>query len=68
MIWISIVVGTAACALTIVRTLFYSWTALIPNTNWWYIIGGLTLVCLIIAVIGSMLASSEAAWQGVSRK
>jgi hypothetical protein len=67
-IWTSIVVGTTACGLAIVGTLFYSWTALIPNSNWWYIIGGLTLVCLIIAAIGSMLASSEAAWQGVSRE
>jgi glutamate:GABA antiporter len=65
-IWISIIVGTTACVLAIVGTLFYSWTALIPNTSWWYIIGGLTLVCLIIAAIGSMVASSEAAWQGVS--
>jgi amino acid transporter len=67
-IWASIVVGTTACGLAIVGTLFYSWTALIPNSSWWYIIGGLTLVCLIIAAIGSMLASSEAAWQGVSRE
>ncbi len=66
-IWASIVVGTTACGLAIVGTLLYSWTALIPNSSWWYIIGGLTLVCLIIAAIGSMLASSEAAWQGVSR-
>jgi glutamate:GABA antiporter len=65
-IWACIVLGSITCLLAIVGTLFYSWTPLIPNGNWLYIIGGLTIVCLVVAAIGSMLASSEAAWQGVS--
>src|SRR5713226_2924031 len=32
------------------------------------IIGGLTLICLIIAAIGSMVASSEASWQSLEEK
>ena len=62
------IVGPIACAFAIVDTLFNSWiVGLIPNANWWYIVGGLTLVCLIVAAIGSMLASSEAAWQDLSK-
>jgi amino acid transporter len=63
---ISIVLGSVSCLLAIVGTLFYSWTSLISNNQWWFIIGGLTLVCLIIAAIGSMFATSEAAWEDMS--
>ena len=62
------IVGPIACVFAIVDTLFNSWiSGLIPNANWWYIVGGLTLVCLIVAAIGSMLASSEAAWEDLSQ-
>ena len=66
---VCIVFGIIACALSIVDTLFNSWVpqTQIDNGHWWYIIGGLTLVCLIVAAIGSMLASSEAAWQNLSK-
>jgi len=65
---ISAIVGPIACAFAIIDTLLNSWiVGLIPNANWWYIVGGLTLVCLIVAAIGSMLASSEAAWQDLSK-
>jgi amino acid transporter len=65
---VSVVLGSVSCILAIVCTLFFSWIpSLIGNNHWWYIIGGLTAVCLIIAMIGSMLASSEAAWQDLSR-
>ena len=51
-----------------VGTLAFSWNStLIPNANWWYIIGGLTVMCLIVAAIGSMVASSEAAWEGFNK-
>jgi len=63
-LWISIVLGTVTCIVSIVGTLVYS---LIPsqidNAHWWYIVGGITVVCLAIAGIGSMLANSEANWQ-----
>ncbi len=63
-LWISIVLGTATCILSIIGALVFS---LIPqyisNNVWWLIVGGITAVCLVIAGIGGMLASSEADWQ-----
>jgi amino acid transporter len=64
---ISIVLGSASCVLAILGTLIFSWTTLISNGQWWYIIGGLTLICLVIAGVGSMLASGEAAWETMSK-
>jgi glutamate:GABA antiporter len=61
-----IIIGPISCMVAIVDTLFFSWIPQIDNSHWWYIIGGLTLVCLTIAAIGSMFATSEAAWQGLS--
>lgn len=67
-LWISIILGSVSCVLAIVGTLFFSWIpTLISNSQWWYIIGGLTAVCLVVAAIGSMVASSEASWQGLSK-
>ena len=67
-LFISVVLGSISCILAIVGTLFFSWIpTLITNDKWWYIIGGLTVICLVIAAVGSMLASSEAAWQDLSK-
>jgi len=58
------VVGPVICVATIAETLVSSWLpALISNGQWWLLVGGLTLVCLILCAVGSMLASSEAAWE-----
>lgn len=63
-LWISIVLGTASCLLSIVGALVYSLIpSLLDNSRWWYIVGGITLACIIIAAIGSMFANSEASWQ-----
>ena len=62
-IWLAVILGVASCITAIVGTLFFSWTGLISNGQWWYIIGGLTLVCLVIAALGSMLASGQASWE-----
>ena len=66
-LWLSIVLGTATCLVSIVGTLIYS---LIPNqidnSHWWYIVGGITVVCLVMAGIGSLIANSEAAWQNIN--
>jgi amino acid transporter len=64
---ISGVLGSVSCLLAILGTLLYSWTTLISNGQWWYIIGGLTLICLVIASLGSMLASGEAAWETMGK-
>ena len=66
-LWISIILGTATCVVSIVGTLVYS---LIPNqidnSHWWYIVGGITVVCIGVAGIGSVLANSEANWQNLN--
>jgi len=68
-IWISAAVGFIACILTIIDTLLNSWIAqLIGNDKWWYIVGGLTLACLIVAAIASLFANSEADWEELSSK
>ena len=63
-LWISVVVGFVACSLVIIDTLLNSWIpTLIDNGKWWYIVGGLTALCLIAAASGSMFATSEAVWE-----
>lgn len=63
-LWISIVFGTTTCIVSIVGTLLYSLIPLqIGNNVWWIIVGGITGVCLVLAAVGGMLASSEADWQ-----
>jgi len=65
-LWITVLVGPFACLLAIVDTLFFSWISQIGNNSWWYIVGGITVICLVIAGIGAMLASGEASWQKLS--
>lgn len=60
---VSVIVGPLACLFAIVDTLFFSWISQISNSQWWYIIGSVTIVCIILAAIGSIFASSEANWQ-----
>ncbi len=64
-LWGSVVLGIPACILTIVDTLLVSWTPLIPAGEWWFLVGSLTLIFLIISAFSSMLARSEAAWQEI---
>lgn len=60
----SVLVGTVLCGATIIITLFNSFIpSLIPNSTWVWIVGGLTLACLILCGIGSMLTTSEALWE-----
>jgi len=60
----SVLVGTVLCGTTIVITLFNSFIpTLIPNGTWVLIVGGLTLACLMLCGIGSMLTTSEAQWE-----
>jgi amino acid transporter len=63
LLWGSAAVGFAACLVTILDTMLNSWTVLIPNTSWWYIVGGLTLFYLIACAIASMVANSQANWE-----
>ncbi|HTI13421.1 MAG TPA: APC family permease [Dictyobacter sp.] len=63
LLWITVYIGLISCLLTIVDTLFFSWTSLIPNTQWWYLVGSLMLIFLLVSAFLSLLARSEARWQ-----
>jgi amino acid transporter len=68
LIWACIVVGLSSCIVAIYCTLRYSWIGQISN-NWWGLwVGALTLIFLTIALIGSMVANSEAAWQSMKEE
>jgi len=63
-LWISIVFGTTTCVISIIGALVFSLIpGLIGNNVWWLIVGGITAVCIVVALLGGMLASSEADWQ-----
>ncbi len=66
-LWLSIIVGSLACLLTIAGILTYSWIpTLIQNNQWWIFVGGLAIAVLVVAALGGLIASSEAAWEGTS--
>ena len=61
---VCVIVGSLASIVSIVDTLFYSWVpAIVTNEQWRYIVGCITVICLIIAGIGSMFANSQAEWE-----
>jgi amino acid transporter len=62
-LWISTGLGLLSSCYTVIDTLLFSWTGLVSNSQWWYFVGGLTSIFLIIAGVGSMIANSEAYWQ-----
>ena len=60
----SVCSGIVLCVGAIVTTLVNSFIPqLMPNNVWSYVVGGLTLICLILCGIGSMLTNSEAQWE-----
>ncbi|GER89190.1 hypothetical protein KDW_33520 [Dictyobacter vulcani] len=67
-IWLSVVVGLVSCSATIIDTLFFSWTNLLPDYQWWYLVGGLTIVFLILSAFISIFAKSEVDWQTLNRE
>ena len=63
-LWICIILGTATCVISIIGALFFSLIpALIPNNIWILVVGGITAVCIVVGLVGAMLASSEAGYQ-----
>lgn len=63
-LWFCMLFAPVACVLAIVVTLFYSpIPQLIPNGQWGYLVGGLTVGWLVCAAMVSTLASNEAAWE-----
>ncbi len=65
-LFVAIPLGVISCILAIVDTMFFSWIGtLINNLQWLLAISSVTFVCIIIAVIGSIFASSEASWESM---
>jgi glutamate:GABA antiporter len=61
---ICVIIGSLASIATIADTLFYSWVPdLVTDGQWRNIVGSITVICLIIAGIGSMFANSQAEWE-----
>lgn len=68
-LWISGIVSSLACLAIVLDTLFFSWIPLaIPNDRWLYLVGSITLISLIAAAVGSMIAHSEASWQNLDQE
>jgi amino acid transporter len=62
----SVLSGSVLCVGAIVTTLTNSFIPqLMPNQTWGYVVGGLTLACLILCGIGSMLTHSQAQWEAM---
>jgi amino acid transporter len=62
-LWGSLLVGGSSCLFVLVDTLLNSWTPLLSNATWTLALGAILLIILFALGIGSMLATSEAAWQ-----
>jgi peptidoglycan biosynthesis protein MviN/MurJ (putative lipid II flippase) len=67
-IWLSIVIGGMACIVTVIAILVYPWIPQVSSNLWWIIVGGLGLALLIIAGVGSMVASGEAGWEDMGKE
>jgi glutamate:GABA antiporter len=58
------IIGPISCIATIVTAVLYSWIpSLIPNGSWTLTVSGVVVACFTFVALGSMFASSEAAWQ-----
>jgi hypothetical protein len=65
---ICVIVGSLASITAILDTLSYSWVPqIVTNEQWRYIVGSITVICLIIAGIGSMFANSQAEFEKFER-
>ncbi len=63
-LWYGIIVAPVVCLFTIVVTLGYSpLPQQIDNAQWFWLLIGLTLFCLLATGIGCAFASSEVMWQ-----
>jgi len=59
-----VIIGMVASVAAIVDTLLNSWIVQqISNEQWRNIVGVITVLCLIIAALGSMYASGNASWE-----
>ena len=63
---VCVIVGLGSCIVAIIDTLRFSWIAQISNNEWGLWVGGLTLVFLTGAIVGSMFAYSQASWESLT--
>jgi glutamate:GABA antiporter len=62
-LWLCCLIGPIACLLAIIDTVKNSWIPQIDNGHWSVILLGITALLIVIAAVGAMMATSEAAWQ-----
>ena len=63
LLWGSVLLGTSACLFVLALTLLNSWTPALSNATWTLALSAILVVILFALAIGSMYATSEAAWQ-----
>ncbi len=64
LLWASVVVGPLTCMVVVWDTLANSWIPqLIPNDQWWYLVGCIALISIVVAVILTMYGSSQVIWE-----
>jgi glutamate:GABA antiporter len=67
-LWASAIIGPLTCLVVVFDTLQNSWIPqLIPNGQWWYLVGGITIISVTVVAIGSIYASSQANWEDIQR-
>jgi amino acid transporter len=58
------IIGPISCIATIVDSVLYSWIpTLIPNGTWTLVVSGVVVISFTLVALGSMFATTEAAWQ-----
>ena len=63
-LWLGSLSGMLVCLATIVVTLLSSWLPMLLDERvWWMVVGGLTIMWLVVCSISSMLVTSEARWE-----
>jgi hypothetical protein len=62
-LWLCCLPGLLSCLTAMITTVVYPWIPQISTGSWRYLVGGLALMCLGAATIGSMIADSSARWQ-----
>ena len=63
------ITGIFLCLATIWFTLSNSFIpTLIPNSLWWYVIGGIALACITVFAVFSLITSSEVRWEEMNQK
>ncbi len=62
-LWFCIIIAPVACVVAVVMTLAYSPLPQLSADQWKLVVGGLTVMCLVICAMVSLYATSEAAWQ-----